>query len=115
MSDEKKISSEDLKNGITVKTGTKNQCLTLPTIVINLDINPDEASSFDDKYTLYSTDESKLYKKTLIVKDDKIEGDKFITLYYTGIYTDLLYTMEVDPGADGKKYNVFENFSFDKL
>jgi peptidoglycan hydrolase-like protein with peptidoglycan-binding domain len=83
------------------------------TLEINLEIDPYLGSTLDDKYTLYSTDGK--YRKTLIIKDDKIDGDDIITLKFDDIFTDLLYTLEIDSGAEGDKYNVFEDIPYDEL
>ena len=83
-------------------------------LAIQLDINPDEAASKDDKFTLYSTDEAKTYSQEKTIKDDKVDGDEYVDLKFTDLKPDLSYSLEVDPGEDGEPYYVFEDRSFGK-
>ena len=93
------------------KTGME-YTIKFPIFKIQLQIDPNDASSLDDSIVLYSLDEEKKYKKTLTVKDDKITGDEFIDLHFTGILSGLSYTLEIDPGKEGDKYNFFEEIPF---
>lgn len=96
------------KTGISVKL-----VYPIPTVHIRLFIDPAEASTDDDKYKLFSTDGK--YSKTFTVKDDKTDGDKFIDLIYTGLRSGSNYTLEIDPGAEGKPYKVFDDVPFKDL
>ena len=80
---------------------------------INLEIDPHLGSTLDDQFTLYSTNGK--YRKVLTVKDDEIDGDDIITLKFDGIYKDLRYTLEIDTGTEGYKYNMFEDISYAEL
>ena len=102
------LTDEQLKNGAKLQTGRKYTA-TLPTLIVNLQINPEDEAAEDDKYTLYSTDKDKFYKRTLTVNDDKVDGDNFLELHYYPVRKDLEYTLCIDPGEEGEKYNVFEN------
>lgn len=84
-----------------------------PTVHIRLYIDPSDATTDDDKYKLFATNGN--YSKTLTVKDDKIDGDKFIDLVFEGLKSDGKYTLEIDPGAEGKPYKVFEDVPFKDL
>jgi phage protein D len=84
-------------------------------LIVQLGINPNDSETQDDKYTLYSTDDSKKYKQVLTVKDDKVPGDKLLDLHFTGIKTDLNYTLEIDPGMEGSPYNLFEDIPYEEL
>jgi hypothetical protein len=85
----------------------------IPTLQIRLAINPSEAASADDKFTLKSTDGT--YEKVMTVKDDSVPGDEFTDLIFENLKTTLNYTLEVDPGKEGSPYKVFENVPFQDL
>lgn len=108
------VSLEKLKDGIVLYTGQSYKIdvkSNKQILKINLEIDPNDSSSYDDKYTLFSTDKNDSYKQTLTVKDDKVPGDDKITLEYTDLIDDLNYTLEIDPGIDGETYNVFCNIT----
>lgn len=108
------ISTEGLKDGISLRTGHSYEIKVnnqTQIFCINLEIDPNDSASYDDKYTLYSTDEGQSYNQVRTIKDDKVPGDKRITLEYSDIIEELNYTLEIDPGIDGEKYNVFNNIS----
>lgn len=79
-------------------------------LLVDLQIDPTKASALDDSFTLYSTDGS--YKQTKTVKDDKEPGDKKITLEFTDLVDGKLYTLEIDLGSDGMKYDLFTAVPF---
>lgn len=108
------VSTDDLKNGLKLDTGKKYK-LVLPALRIHLEIDPNDTANENDKYTLYSTDAGKYYKKTMSVKDDKVPGDDTIDLDFPGVRSDLKYTLEVDPGSGGEKYKFFENVPYSVL
>jgi hypothetical protein len=85
----------------------------IPTLQIRLAIDPADATSADDKFTLKSTDGT--YQKVMTVKDDSIPGDEFTDLVFENLKTTLNYTLEVDPGKEGSPYKVFENVPFQDL
>jgi hypothetical protein len=84
-----------------------------PILHLRLPINPAEASSKDDKFTLTSSDGS--YKKELTVKDDKVDGDAFVDLLFDNLKTTKAYTLEVDPGSEGGPYRLFEDIPYEEL
>ncbi|MFZ5979821.1 MAG: hypothetical protein ACOYVF_04250 [Candidatus Zixiibacteriota bacterium] len=84
-----------------------------PILHIRLGINPVRAESRDDKFRLYSADGK--YDKTLTVKDDKVDGDEFVDLIYDNLKVSQKYTLEINPGAQGKKYNLFEEVPYREL
>jgi len=99
-----------------IKAGHKNIVyFSLNTLMVELEIDPDDASSQDDKYTLFCSDDDTLYKKTLTVKDDQISGDKFLTLKFTNLIDDNKYTLEVDPGEGEEPYQLFAFIHTDDL
>ena len=84
------------------------------TIEIELDIDPSDPKTLDDKYILFSTDNERKYYQELTVKDDKIEGDKKVTLEFDRIDEKLNYSLKVDLGVDGH-YFAFTNIPYADL
>jgi hypothetical protein len=74
---------------------------------VRLHINPSSPESNDDTFILFTDDESQ--KITRTVKDDKVPGDAFLDLFFSGIRKDKKYSLVVDPGKEGARYFVFEN------
>ena len=84
-------------------------------ITIDLQVDPKDLESSDDKYILSSTDEKKSYEQTLTAKDDRIEGDDRITLTFRDLDPDLSYTLIVDPGFGDPQYALFTEVSYPDL
>jgi len=80
------------------------------TVIVELLIDPNDAATADDRYTLKSGNGK--YKKTLTPKDDKVPGDASITLEFQKVPGGTTYTLEVDPGKEGKPYVVFRDAAF---
>jgi hypothetical protein len=99
-----------------LKSGQVNIIVvTLNTILIELEIDPAEVSSQDDKYTLFCSDDKSIYSKTLTVKDDLIPGDDFLTLKFIKLESDHNYSLEIDPGTEGEPYFLFEKVPLEDL
>jgi len=84
-------------------------------ITIDLQVDPADMESSDDKFTLFSTDETKTYERTLTVEDDRVEGDDQITLTFKDLDPDLSYTLMVDPGFGDPQYALFTEVSYADL
>lgn len=110
-----RVARTALRDGIALTTGQNYVVQIAPALRVDLEIEPDAGSTMDDKYTLRSTDQAERYSKTLTVKDDKIAGDHMITLEFEDVHEGLSYTLEVDQGAEGGKYTVFETIPYDDL
>ncbi|MBI2900818.1 MAG: hypothetical protein HYY17_11595 [Planctomycetes bacterium] len=79
---------------------------------VRLDVDPNDASNRSDKFVVLASDGS--YRQVKTVKDDKVPGDRYVDLQYTGLYEDLSYTLQVEePGA--APYRVFENVPYSGL
>lgn len=89
--------------------GTQKQTSHLK---VSLEINPKAKSAQDDVYTLFSTDDAKTYVQSKTVKDDADKRNNTLDLVFTDLDTSLAYTLEVDPGAQGKTYVIFKNRPF---
>lgn len=80
---------------------------------VRLDIDPADARSADDKFTLKSTDDA--WSQTKTVKDDVEAGDQAVDLHFTGLPKNLSYSLEVDLGQEGGPELVFENVPYTEL
>jgi hypothetical protein len=97
-----------------VKSGEKNNLeIILPELYIRIPINPNLAESLDDKFKLTSADGK--YKQVFTVKDDKIDGDDFVDLCFQNLKYSQKYTLEIDPGAEGSPYQVFEDLTYQNI
>lgn len=81
---------------------------------IRVPIDPTNAATADDTFRLVSSDGSS-YDKTLRMKDDAEPGDKVVDLVFEEIDRSLSYSLEIDPGADGEKYFLFEDLPYSQL
>ncbi len=106
--------SLEFEASVRSKASERKAIPLLDAFSIQLDIDPDEAASADDTFTLFSTDSGQSFKQTKTIKDDKVSGDDYVDLTYIGLKRDLSYTLEVDPGKEGDPYMIFENKPFGK-
>jgi hypothetical protein len=86
-------------------------------VLVHLQIDPADPRTEDDRYTLFASTDRALYATTLTPKDDTEPGDHLITLRFGELPEDpaLCYSLEVDPGADGEPYLVFEELPYTDL
>jgi hypothetical protein len=82
---------------------------------IRLNIDPNDESSQDDTFTMFSTDAAKSYNKVLTVKDDQVPGDSYTDLSFPDLDKSLSYSMKIDLGSDGNSYILFENKPYGEL
>lgn len=85
----------------------------IPVLHIRIPIDPAEASSQDDTFTLKSNDGK--YQVQQTIKDDKVDGDAYVDLVFENLKESLTYTLEVNPGAQGSPYKVFEDVPYQEL
>jgi hypothetical protein len=85
----------------------------VPILYLRIAIDPSLPDSQDDKFTLKSSDGK--YNKILTVKDDRLEGDECIDLVFDNLKVSQKYTLEVDPGAEGSPYKLFEDVPYQEL
>jgi len=105
---------EEQKVTFDIKTGEVSRLVHYtPILHVRIPIDPKLAESKDDKFKLTSGDGK--YEKVLTVKDDKVDGDDFIDLVYDGLKVSQKYTLEVDPGAEGSPYKLFEDVPYQEL
>ena len=78
---------------------------------VRLEIDPQQATHHDDRFTLIGGDQldSPQYRKVATVKDDQVPGDTWVDLIFADLVPDVSYWLEIDPGAEGEPYFVFED------
>ncbi len=116
MADQEKNSQSNTAAAVNfpLKSGKLTELVhPLPELYLRLPIDPSDAASKDDKFKLTSTDGK--YEKTLTVKDDQVPGDKYLDLVFRNLKMSQNYTLEIDPGKEGKPYKIFENVPFKDL
>ncbi len=79
--------------------------LNTNSFTVRLFINPETKEAQDDKYILLSSDERVRIEKN--VKDDKIPGDDFLDLEFTGIEEDREYSLIIDQGEGTEPFYSF--------
>ncbi len=77
---------------------------------VRLPIDPQQAETCDDLFTLYSSGEE--FRQTLSVSDDLVPGDQYVDLEYSGLVPGLTYSLEINPGQEGAPYLFFEDVPF---
>jgi len=119
--EEIETSSYELKKGRCLPSG-KIYRITLPNLKLKLrfDIDPNKASSWDDKFTLYGNHERADYedycfKQEKTVRDDVKPQDEFLDIEFTDLRAGLYYWLEVDPGQEGEAYFLFQALSYSNL
>lgn len=108
----------ELREGITLSTGKRHVLKVVPLCVkVRIHIDPDDAHSLDDKFTLTGFDSagSPVDEQVQTVKDDQVPGDSFVDLIYVPIEPNLRYSLEVDPGKEGRPYLLFERIPGEEL
>jgi hypothetical protein len=85
----------------------------VPVLHVRIPIDPAEAASQDDTFTLKSTDGK--YQVQQTIKDDKVPGDAYVDLIFENLKASLKYTLEVNPGAQGSPYKIFEDVPYQDL
>ncbi|MCP4135194.1 MAG: hypothetical protein GY754_29775 [bacterium] len=113
----REITKDEMTNGLSPKPDKKYE-LIFPSITVRLDMDINESSVQDDKYTLYGVKiesnnvEKQYYKKTLNVTD-AVDNDGISELHFIGTAKNLLYSLELDNGDEKKflfeKRTYFEN------
>lgn len=112
------VTLEDLGLGVAVSTDGVHRIRVLrPKLRVRLAIDPGDARSRDDRFTLrgFAADGSGRYEQIRTVRDDLVPGDASVDLVFDGLLPGLSYSLEVDPGADGDPYRVFEGLGWAKL
>lgn len=77
-------------------------------------IDPNKASSLDDRFVLVSEDGTE-YRETLTVKDDLVKDDALTTLLFKDLKPGLRYRLEWWPDAKSAQINLFRNATYEQL
>ncbi len=80
---------------------------------VRVDIDPDDATTHDDRFVLTSPDWG--YRSTKTVRDDHVPGDDSLDLRYSGLRRDARYTLEAFPGEGEPSVVLFSNVPYDEL
>jgi hypothetical protein len=100
----------------SVQSGKQNTFQVSGTaLIVRLELDPRAASSQDDRYILYTSDDDSVYSRTLTVKDDCEVGDPFVTLRFDELPADHTYSLKIEPGGDAEPYHLFEDVPLDEL
>jgi len=91
-----------------IKIDTKTVC----SILLCFDIDPNDSEVQDDEFILKGSDSTQPYYQKLTVRDDKIIGNKTLELNFLNVNPLWSYTLEINPGAEGSTYTLFENVPF---
>lgn len=82
---------------------------------MRFDVDPKENSTRDDRFILISTDAAHKINITKTIKDDLTQGDNTVEILFEKLDHSLSYSLQVDPGAEGKPYFVFKNRPYSEL
>jgi hypothetical protein len=101
---------------LTLETGKRHQIeLELYYFEVELvGVDPRDARSLDDRYTLVGRGPDASYRQEKSVLDDAVPGDDKVTLRFTHLWPGLRYSLEIDLGVDGR-YVLFEDVAWDDL
>jgi len=79
---------------------------------VRVDIDPKDASTWDDKIILTGSDG---YRSEKTVKDDQLPGDDYVDLLYEGLYEGETYSLQVLDTPGGSPYFIFQNVPYEVL
>jgi hypothetical protein len=82
-------------------------------VCVRLDIDPNNAKSMDDKFRLFSTDNS--FEQIKTIRDDVTPGDKYVDLIFTNVPRALRFSLEIDPGKEGTPFLLLEDAPYSEL
>ena len=108
---------DQLYEGLDLETDLRHKLVLTrrPSLSVEFQNNPDDVRSFDDVYTLFSTDEAETYNHSYTVADDTISGDNFLTLTWWDLDPSLNYTLRIDPGVGEDAFDLFADVPYDTL
>ncbi len=82
-------------------------------LCIRFNLDPNEASTYKDRFVLRSTDGSYRSEKTM--KGDKTPGDAYVDLVYTGLDEEKRFTLEIYESEGARSKIVFQDRPFADL
>lgn len=105
-----RLTVDELRGGSDVATGTESIFMLIRLdFRVRLEINPADARTRDDRFTLRGTSGPCSYHQVKTVRDDQVVGDECVDLVFTGLVRNARYELEVDPGHEGSPYVVFKD------
>jgi hypothetical protein len=101
-----------VKSKVSEKCEIKVDTKTLCSIMLCFDVDPNDSAVQDDEFILKGSDSTQPYYQKLTVRDDKIIGNKTLELNFVDVNPLWSYTLEINPGAEGSTYTLFENMPY---
>lgn len=80
---------------------------------VDLPFDTRDVPTRDDRFVLSSDDGA--YKVTRTIKDDRVRGDRMLTLEFSALQKGLTYSLTHDPGAEGSPVKLFTDRPFEAL
>ena len=80
---------------------------------IRLDVDPMDVETFDDRFVLLGVDDAYRVEKT--IKDDRVPGDHYVDLRYSGLRAGGRYSLQVFESEESQPRFVFENVPYEEL
>jgi len=112
------LTRDELRRGALRSTGSEHALAASirRELRVRLDVDPADARTCNDRFTLRGSGPSGLrYEQVRTVRDDLVPGDHAVDLLFDGLVPDLSYSLEIDPGRQGKPYFAFEDVSWSRL
>jgi hypothetical protein len=107
------VRDSDLSKGIPVPINSAKMKIVIhDTLIINLELHEYEIVGNLDKYTLFSTDESKEYREELVVHDKWKLLDEKYCIEFEGLKKNLNYTLTLNLANSDNIITIFENLSY---
>ena len=85
------------------------------TFILNLELTKEQIENCNDKYILFSTDESKQYKQELIVSQNYKVIDEKYCLEFEDLKNELNYSLVLKPANSEEEIYFFKNISKKEL
>ena len=105
-----------LKKGIPVPINSAKLKVVLhETFILNLELTKEQIENCNDKYILFSTDESKQYKQELIVSQNYKVIDEKYCLEFEDLKNELNYSLVLKPANSEEEIYFFKNISKKEL
>jgi hypothetical protein len=106
------LDPEIATSGVDLPTGAAHLLVLDLGFFVELDLDPNDPASHDEKVVLRADDGS--FAAVQTVRDDLSPGDEKTQLHFTGLRPDTTYSLFIDHG-DGKEYAVFRAYPLELL
>lgn len=99
-------------SGVDLPTGAAHLLVLDLGFFVELDVDPDDPASHDEKFILRADDGS--FAAVQTVRDDLSPGDEKTQLHFTGLRPGTTYSLFVDHG-EGTEYVLFRSYPLELL